>query len=120
MSDETFGPPRALEKWMSRVVSGCTSTHLPVQPLPVIVEEAEAVEFVLWRRAAGVTAPAAHFMSRVRPGRCGLIRAAPAVSFMSRFRPRRRSLEKHTELTEPTTFISDLQSVSRLQLDQAR
>lgn len=43
--------------------------YLSVQTLLVVVEEAEAVEFVLRRRAAGVTAPAAAFVSGLRPRR---------------------------------------------------
>lgn len=47
--------------------------YLSLQPLPVIVEEAEAVEFVLWRGVVGMNAPAAHFMSGFRPRRWSLI-----------------------------------------------
>lgn len=50
-----------------------THKYLSLQPLPVVVEEAEAVEFVLWRRVVGLTAPAAWFMSGSRPRRLGLI-----------------------------------------------
>lgn len=73
-----------------------TQYYLPLQPLLVVVEEAEAVEFVLWRGAAGVTAPAARLVFRFRPRRRRLIRAASAVSSMSRFGLRRWSLNKQT------------------------
>ena len=45
-----------------------TQKYLSLQSLPVIVEEAEAVEFVLWRSVVGMTAPAARLMSGFRPG----------------------------------------------------
>lgn len=52
-----------------------THKYLSLHPLPVVVEDAEAVEFVLWRRVVGVglTAPAARFMSGFRPRRWSLI-----------------------------------------------
>lgn len=78
MTDETFmpsGPLQALERWMLWTVLEHINTHkyLSLQPLPVIAEEAEAVEFVLWRRVVGMTAPATRFMSGFRPRRRSLI-----------------------------------------------
>lgn len=49
-----------------------TNIYLSVQALLVVVEKAEAVEFVLRRGAAGMTAPAARFMSGLRPRRRSL------------------------------------------------
>lgn len=48
-----------------------THTYLSLQPVPVVAEQAEAVQLVLWRGAAG---------------------AAPVARLMSGFRARRRSL----------------------------
>lgn len=66
----TSGPLRPLEqKWMLLN----TQKYLPLYSLFIIVEEAEAVEFVLWRRVVGLTAPAAPFLFGFRSGRWSLI-----------------------------------------------
>lgn len=65
---------------MGWAVEPCDRKHLSLQSLPVVVEETEAVEFVLWRRAAGLAAP-------------------PAACFMSGFGARRRSLIHTTQHT---------------------
>ena len=67
-----------------------THKYLSLQPLPVVVEDAEAVEFVLRRRAAGV----------------GL--TAPAARFMSRFRARRRSLVQTNTQTEASLNVINI------------
>lgn len=68
------GPLQASENWVLWTGSDHINTHryLSLQPLLIIVEEAEAVEFVQWRRVAGLTAPAACFMSGFRPRRWSL------------------------------------------------
>lgn len=65
MSKQTSG------KKLSR--TGSAHTNLPLQPLLVVVEEAEAVELVLWRRVAGMTASAARFVFGFRSRRWSLI-----------------------------------------------
>lgn len=56
----------------SSFTSKHTNIYLSFQALLVIVEKAEAVEFVLRRRAARMTAPAARLMSGLRPRRWSL------------------------------------------------
>lgn len=51
----------------------CDRKHLSLQSLAVVAEETEAVQFVLWRRAAGLAAP-------------------PTARLVSGFGARRRSL----------------------------
>lgn len=60
------------EPWKSGM-RPCDRKHLSLQSLPVVAEETKAVQFVLWRRAAGLAAP-------------------PAACLMSGFGARRRSL----------------------------